>query len=206
MKHGFTLIELMVVIGIVVLLTVGSVYGISNSRSGRQVKTTAEKLKSFLMEARSMAMNPSDTSFGVICIRTKIYPFNSANSKKNLVEVIEVKNFCNGSNDQEGNILATLTMSKGANIDSDHKPPYGNMNCGSGGVKAPCGNNIDYYYFSFNASDSNSMGQISDVIPLHFNVYMNIGDNSWSNNQNLEHYKLEVDAFTGLIKVDYIQP
>ena len=65
MKKAFTLIELLVVIGIIVLLTAMSVYLLTASRNKRQVKSTAEQIKSFLMEARSSAMNTADSDTNV---------------------------------------------------------------------------------------------------------------------------------------------
>lgn len=184
----------MVVIGIVVVLTVGSIAGISASRSQRQVKTTAEKLKSFLMEARSMAMNPSDTSFGVAYIKVKIYPYTYTldSSKTNKIELQGLDK--NGA--ETGGVIKSFGLPSGISIDAEKSSPNGNLNSIDTGSKL-------YYYFTFDANSSSTIGQMGDILPTKFDIFLKIGppDKIGASSISDEVYKVDMNASTGLITI-----
>lgn len=85
MKKSFTLIELLVVIGITLLLVFGVVTGLSAGRESREVKTTAERVRTMILEARSRAMNPEDTALGLQYVKLV---FDTAN-QPNKVSIVE---------------------------------------------------------------------------------------------------------------------
>lgn len=109
-KRGFTLIEILIAIGIIVILTSLTIYGLTSARSRRSVKTTAEKLKTFLVEARGSATTPSATSFGLACMRVKYDKTNS------LINVFEVKNNCDQSGLEAIKATSTFNIPKGISL------------------------------------------------------------------------------------------
>ncbi|MCL5407702.1 MAG: prepilin-type N-terminal cleavage/methylation domain-containing protein [Patescibacteria group bacterium] len=149
MKKGFTLIELMVVIGIVILITIGSIAGIAASRNRRQVKTTAEKLKYVIAEAISEARSPNDSVFGLEKIEVYIYPYNSiTTAMQNQIKVYNCFNSACTSKVEDTKL--SFKASKGTYIDATNQPSGGNMN-----------KNGTDYYFRISAKGS-SIGQIVD--------------------------------------------
>ena len=60
MKKSFTLIELLIVIGIIMIFTALSLSIMVSIRKQRQVKVVAEQIKSRIMEAHSYAVAPRD--------------------------------------------------------------------------------------------------------------------------------------------------
>jgi len=61
-RTGFTLMELLIVIAIMVILGTVSVVTLSNVKQSRQVKVVADEIKDKLIEARSYAVAPSNGS------------------------------------------------------------------------------------------------------------------------------------------------
>ena len=176
MKKGLTLIELAVVIGIVLLLVFDVLTGLSMSRQRREVKTTAEKLKSMILEARSRAMNPSDDAYGLKEVDIRINkgtPYD--------VSIIEV--YLDNSEDtiQEflpPNSVRITPAIVGSNIDLH---PGGS-----------------HYYFSFEArNDKNQLGQIDHLIGGSTSAAIEISDTS-----DEEKYILTVYGITGNVDIE----
>ncbi|KKQ18129.1 MAG: hypothetical protein US31_C0009G0028 [Berkelbacteria bacterium GW2011_GWA1_36_9] len=180
MKRGFTLIELMVVIAIAVILTIGSIAGISASRSRKQVKTTAEKLKYVIEEAISEARAPSDSSFGVQKIEVDVYPnYSSDQSLKNQVKVYNVV----GNTKTEIARLSFISVNLSQPSNCDHIP---NVNF------------LKYYYFKISAT-GNNIGQITDMNPsISTSVSINVNS---GNPSGSDVYIVNINALTGLVRV-----
>lgn len=174
MKRGFTLIELMVVIGIVVLLTVGSIVGLVSTSTRRQAKSTAEKLQYVIKQAVSEAKNPNDSTYGLYKIEIDIYPDNSVppSNLKNWVKVYYCYDAaCTvGPTTKVENTKLSFEAKGGVHLDSDNPPNYGNMSC-----TPSCGSNTTYYYFNVCArafsgagtSGCSQIGQLADYTNLH---------------------------------------
>lgn len=194
MKRSFTLIELMVVIGLVVLLTVGTIAGISASRSKKQVKATADRLRSVISDAVSYAQHPSDTDFGLQKIQIRIYPWNSSDLS-GLENVVKVYNISTTGVEVEKN---SFKAPGGVYLNSDNPPDSGNMRCPPLGS---CGVNPTYYYFSVWAS-SNQVGQITDITSgsAEDKVYLTVSDTQDRSGQ--ENYKVKVFINSGLVTVE----
>ncbi len=180
-SKGFTLIELLVVMGIVLLLSFGIVAGLSVTRQKKQARATAEKLRDYLNEARSMAMMPDDTALGLEKIQVRIY-----NEPTNKVELHEISS----SGTQ---LISEFDIPKGITIGDDmlHPPSKGNMEC-----DGACGN-TDYYYFSYNAGDPSEslfgIGQVLDFIDANFPISISV--------IGAETYNLVINLITGLIEI-----
>lgn len=177
MKKSFTLLELLIVITILLMLVVGAVVGLSVARGKRQVKTTAEKLKTLIVEAHSAALTPSDTTFGLIKIQVQIYPGNK-------VSIVEVTS---GSKE-----IQKMAISSGIQIGPSAPPTNGNMSC-----SPDCGNpNPSYYYFSFVANNPSALGQVTDVGSQSENIKIKV-----SNTSETDVYVLNVDRLTGNVTI-----
>lgn len=192
MKKSFTLIELMVVIGLVVLLTAASVAGISASRNRRQVKTTAEKVKSFLMEARSRAMNPDDTSFGVTGIGVRVYPSTSSDVSK-----IKTFKIVSGIPNSE---VSEFKFSKGIDVGpGDNSSGVSSIN-NKGNMKCDPINCINpvFYFFTFEANSAATLGQIkdsgTDSDGNKTPIFITVTDGS-------QTYTLKMNNITGIITI-----
>jgi len=175
MKKSFTLLELLVVIGILLLLVVGAVVGLSVARSKRQVKTTAEKLKTLIVEAHAAALMPSDAVFGLQKVQVQIYPGDK-------VSVVEI-----ASSQKE---IQKLAIPSGMQIGPSAPPTNGNMSCSPN-----CGN-PSYYYFSFVANDPNTLGQMDDIINKNDNVKIKV-----ANTSETDVYTLDIDRMTGSVTI-----
>lgn len=176
-SRGFTLIEIAVLILILVMLIVGGVSSLSSSKKRRDVKTTAEKLKTLVLEARSQALTPADTAFGLQKIQVRIYQDMAQIPQ---VEVFEIK----------GAGAGTPTIISGLNLQvptgTSIAPPTGTGNMSASGT--------DYYYFSFVANASNSLGQLTDTNPSGAtNVIINVASN--------ETYQLTVNKTSGGVEM-----
>lgn len=139
-RRGFTLIELVVAIVIVGLLIVGGVSALGVKRKEKDVKATAEKLRTYIMEARSMAMTPEDTDFGLQKIQVRVY---GTGRKVSLYKIKELSDEQIFQNFEIPNNITILPSGSGA--------PDGNMR-----------NTPSYHYFSFVAADVLSIGKITD--------------------------------------------
>lgn len=62
---GFTLIELVVVIGIIAMLTAVSIVAIVGARSQRRADVAAEEVKNYIYVARADALAPAENAGGV---------------------------------------------------------------------------------------------------------------------------------------------
>jgi len=178
LKKSFTLLELLIVVAILLLLVVGAVVGLSVTRSKRQVKTTAEKLKTLMVEAHAAALAPSDAVFGLKKIQVQIYPAD----KGNKVSVVEVT-----SSSKE---IQKLAIPSGIQVGPSAPPTNGNMSC-----SPDCGN-PSYYYFSFVANNPNTLGQITDVGSQSENVKIKV-----ANASGTDVYTLNVDRLTGNVTI-----
>jgi len=180
MKKGFTLIELLVVISIMTLLIVGAVAGLATRRKERDVQATAEKLRNFIVEARSMALTPKDTSFGLEKIQVRI----ATDPKK--ITLWEIKG-------------ATTTEVTPQNFEIPRnttiRPPSstnGNMSCAPNCSGTPP---IIYYFFSFNASNAeNNLGQVVDLVDPSGDVSIDV-----SQADKISH--LQIDQKTGSVTI-----
>ena len=180
-SRGFSLIELLVVISITALLVVAGVSSLSHSKTSRQVKTTAENLRNFLTEARSLAMNPEASSFGTEKIVVQI---DQDVNNRTLVKLIEVKS--DGPVPLQKNFLSP---SKVKIIPST--PDGDNMKC-----IGDCASSPASWYFSFLAKDDppRSIGQIADNRnpgPIKINV-----------ESGSIKFQLTVDQLTGNIGIE----
>lgn len=186
MKRGFTLIELMVVITLVVLLTIGSIYFLSVANERRQTKTTVEKVKSIIEQAVSMARIPSDTEFGLEKIQIRIII-----GEPNEVKVYRIYKNNNPTPTEETKLY--YKVPDGVYL-IDDKLPNNNM------TKLPDPNNPanSYYYFSVDAKGS-QIGQLTDtpnsVYPVFFNVFNKSGIND-------ADYKITVFPDSGMVTTE----
>ena len=207
MKKGFTLIELMVVIFIVVILTAGSIAGISASRSRKQVKTTAEKLKYVIEEAIAEARTPSDSSFGVQKIEVDVYPnYSSDQSLKNQVKVYNV---VGNTKTEIARLSFKLQKQNGVYLSFPDASPgnstQGSMSCVSVNLSQPSNcdhipnvNFLKYYYFKISAT-GNNIGQITDMNPsISTSVSINVNS---GNPSGSDVYIVNINALTGLVRV-----
>ena len=178
MKRSFTLIEILVVIVILALLIVGGVSALGVKRKEKDVKTTAEKLRTYIMEARSMAMTPKDTSFGLHKIQVRIYFSGSK------VELWEVK-----TDGSSSIINLNFEIPRNTTI----APP--DPGASDGNMKRD--NPGQYYYFSFIANDTNLLGQVpdSDIVNKNNPIKINVV-------QTNKTYQLVLNAITGNGEVD----
>lgn len=73
MKKSFTLIELLIVIGIMAIFTALTLSIMVSIRNQRQVKIVAEQVKSRIMEAHSLSVTPSEAvPVGATAIRLQL--------------------------------------------------------------------------------------------------------------------------------------
>src|SRR3972149_9924248 len=155
----------MVVIGIVVLLTAGSVAGISASRTHKQARDSAERIKSFLTDARSRAMTPRDSDFNMKYIRVRIYPFDSTDDQnQNKILLYKLSRDIPTGEDISDVRIDELTAIRGTILDvtrSKTFPAEWSVHC----YPRECDPDIrrtekEYIYYDYVAGDSLFLGQI----------------------------------------------
>lgn len=192
-RGGFTLIELLVVLAIMILLTVAAIMGLNFSNKTRQVKSNNDMIKSLILEARSMAMNPQDTDYGLNRIQIRFYPWNSDSvSKQNSIEIYK----CPSSDTVDpgcktsGMLIKTYVLPEGLKIEADHTPPDGNMTCSfNPGVKK------DFCYYSYGVSSNiGSLGDTSPSAGSHPSIYIRTGSDVTS-----DYYRIIVSYPSGAI-------
>lgn len=174
--NGFTLIEIMLVIAIVIILVAGSIAGMTASRDRRNVKTTADRLKYFLEEARAKAVTPDDTSFGVVKIMIKVFPESYAANPN------QIRAYTETASNVETEI-AKFEAPKGITVSVPQSPTDGNMSTNGG------------YYFGFDAMTE--IGQLTNRAPTAGSndpVYIEVSDSS-------DKYDLIINN-SGLITVE----
>lgn len=181
-KSAFTLIEGILVAGIILLVTILSVTGLSYSRKQKQVKTSAESLRNLLIEARSLALASKEDVYNLDKIQIRIYA--SDPSKK--IEIYQI-----------------LIDGTAAKIEKQIELPSSiTFEAADGNLKYNPTDN--YYYFSFLARnlpapappadiDLNQIGQVTDslnsVQPITINV--SDGSNTW---------QVLVELYTGSVE------
>ena len=185
-SRGFTLIELLVVIAIMAFLVVAAISSLSRSRTSREVKTSAENLRNFLTEARSLAMNPESTSFGTEKIIIQI------NKNGDLISLSEKK-----------------TERTATPLSQNFKPPSKvkiipptNSNPTNGNMKCePICGNPSFYYFSFLAKEDQDrgIGQITDSKNKNKPILINVEDSSGT-----IKFQLTINHLTGNIGIEKI--
>lgn len=206
MKKSFTLIELLVVLGLMMLLTIGSIIGLSASSSRSKAKSTAEQVKVFLMDARSDVMMPQDNVYGMSALQVRIYPFYGyadpiiipGDPDPNARNVIKIFSKATVGSITNYTYIDEFKMPSGLYLDTDNASPWGNTNCGDA-----CGSsslNFYYYFYNLDASNSNTIGQIIGTNSQH-TVYLKVGagDASGTGITWSDVYKLEIDKTTGNI-------
>ena len=185
MKKGLTLIELAVVIGIVLLLVFGVLTGLSMSRQRREVKTTAEKLKSMILEARSRAMNPSDDAYGLKGYQIRITKDPPANGNYT-VSIYEKFDPAPMS----GNKVQEFIFPKSVSI----VPVGANIDIHSVGG----GSEESFYHFNFNAENASELG--------YAEFKNNVNENSFnvSDTSDEETFQLTILKVTGNVEIEKI--
>lgn len=218
MKRGFTLIELMVVIGVIVILTVGSITGLVLTSKRQQVKATAQRLQYIIASAFSQAQNPSDDVFGLTGIEVDIYPYDSNDTNmQNKVRVYYCTSIdydvdsVNGNkqcpNNQKTEIKSlSFDAPKGVYFNAANKPSGGNVQF----VKPPPPATIKtYYFFSilavpyYKSNPSYHIGQIPNATNEQADpgVYFSI-TNSPTIYEDTEKYRVWADIRSGLVTMD----
>lgn len=171
MKKSFTLIELMVVIGIVVLLTVGSITGIVYSSKEKNIKGTADKLRSVISAAVSSAQNPDEGDYGTYKIQVRVY-FSGSNNPQSDQNKIRVYK-CRDATCTNSSLVPNLSFNapSGIYLNTGHPPLEGGMSRNN----SP---NNDYLYFSIMATNAggNYIGKIVDTTGNATETFLTVSD------------------------------
>lgn len=181
-KPAFTLIEGLLVAGIILLVTILSVTGLSYSRKQKQVKTTAESLRNLLIEARSLALASKEDVYNLDKIQVRLY--RSDPSKK--IEIYQI--LIDGTATK---IEKQIELPSSVTIE----PPADGGNLSS---------TPEYYYFSFLARnlpapnppddiDLNQIGQVADSLNPDQPITINVSDGS-----NI--WQVLVELYTGSVE------
>lgn len=186
MKKSFTLIELLVVIGITLLLVFGVVTGLSAGRESREVKTTAERVRAMILEARSRAMNPEEETMGLQRVEIRVGRADNSNPNCSIkpyeVKIVEVYN--NSEKDIQDYVPPK-------NVKVEFEDPGSVIKQQNG-----C-----YYYFLFDDTNTLTLGYIfltvtQDVI-IDKVVNMNISDVS-----DTTKYQLKIHSPVGNVDIE----
>ncbi|HLB95417.1 MAG TPA: hypothetical protein VJK26_00740 [Patescibacteria group bacterium] len=201
MKKSFTLIELMVVIGIVVLLTAGSVAGISASRTRKQARDSAERIKSFLTDARSRAMAPRDSDFNMKYIQVRIYPFDSTvEANRNKIFLYKLNRDNPIGEDTSDVRIDEQVVSRGAFLDADiYSSPGLLKECVTPCVQTRTkDSNLVYFYYNYKMTGL-LLGQIQPATSgPESNVTLRTdNDNAFQN----DYYQINLDGASGMIRI-----
>lgn len=110
-KNGFTLIEMLVTIGIIAIMLVVSIPGFNNYKAINNIKNIANRIQSTIYESRSLALSPpiekkeNTEYFGIVI-------------KKNPNNIVEVQKFEAGDFENI-NIIDTYLLPQGYDLDNE---------------------------------------------------------------------------------------
>lgn len=199
MKKGFTLIELMVVIGVIVILTVGSITGLVYSSKEKNVRGTADKLRSVISAAVSLAQAPNEGDFGTYKIQVRVYTSDSSLvNDQNKVKVFKCTTNLPDSCVSEITGLS-FEAPDGVFIDAGRPPEQGGLDAvpNSGTPK-------QFYYFSILATSVNGkyIGQIVDTTGTTDRVFLIVSNTSNPPDEAMV-YKIITIVDSGLVTEEY---
>ena len=116
-KKSFTLIELVVSVGLVSILAVSALVNLSNIKDKKSISSEANEIKTQIERARVMALNPSEEYSGYNYFGVKIY---QSEKKYELVARTKVS-----EDDTPPKIISSFLFSTGSSVNSDKSIFFG---------------------------------------------------------------------------------
>lgn len=192
---SFTLVELLVVVAIVILLSIGAVGAMAYTRQNKSVRAVAEAVRQLFSEVRSEALSPSDDMAGVTKLQVRIYPkvCQAANQTKcNSIEVYNVRKV-SGVDTPDASPKTTFKIPSGIEIVADNPSAHGNLSC----VTSNCNDStLEYYwYYVYVQAENDGNGKYHDigstsVFPALHDLYVKVAGSN-------ETYKVQMDSYSG---------